>query len=728
MWWLLIAACVGKVDDTGAVPDTGPAVETETEPVALTVAFEPPEPTTVDDIAVVVSSGVVANVTWSLAGEVLAEGEVLAASWTAEGQEWTAAVEVDGLVFSGVVEVYNAPPDAPSVVAGPSAPVQLVDDLWCEVAAPLSDPDGDPLVAAVFWQVDGVDHTGEVGTRSLAGDLVPAGVARAGEAWACRVEVVDDDLATVSAVSEPLVVAPFDSLAVDPEVPWPVSVTPYPPVPGAEMTVTYTGPLADKAAVDLEYGFDGWVLPHVDAVSEPTEYDIVRWISTAPMTAGKGSFTVTVDVPPDARSAHFVFRVPGGATDDNAGEQYGQHLVFPYIGPYLGWSDDALPGEGLVVSYGTSRGCLGTVTWGVWPDDLARVAVGDREDWLHHVVIDGLEPGTDYAYRVYGCDGRASDPYSFRTPPAAGEPMTFLALADMQDDMPGRRWDDVAVEALATAPEAAFALVSGDMAADDLPGLWWRYFDGGRPLFAAMPTVASIGNHDTPTWDSVDDPTSFLRYFTPPTNGDGPDRYALTVGPARLLVLSTEAVGTLEPGEPQDRWVEAELLDVLDGGVPSVDWVFTAMHRPPYDAGKSFAFETPLFRPVTRHFDGIVDWCFGAHEHLGQRFLPIDYDAALSPSGLYGPTGDDGAGYFVLPPAGANTRTAVVSPLAEGGDNRALLAWPEVPAGAEDVVSEHGFVVVRLAGRTIGVETWLTGTAGAPLPAHLADEIVYTKP
>ena len=85
---------------------------------------------------------------------------------------------------SGVI-VGNTPPGPPTPVVTPEEPAAGEDDLICEVEVASADADDDAVTYAVTWQLEGVDHTGDVLTTEYDGDTVPAEDTEIGEIWTC---------------------------------------------------------------------------------------------------------------------------------------------------------------------------------------------------------------------------------------------------------------------------------------------------------------------------------------------------------------------------------------------------------------------------------------------------------------------------------------------------------------------------------------------------------------
>ena len=134
---------------------------------------------------------------------------------------------------------------------------------------------------------------------------------------------------------------------------------------------------------------------------------------------------------------------------------------------------------------------------------------------LHAVRVRGLQPGTDYRYRIFsqevqswpdvnnvtygktvGADASRRRAYGFRTFPAAGSGCSFLVLNDIHGkaDVLTRLCKRVDFS------ELGFVAFNGDMSSSVESGeqLFKDYLDASAALFAAgTPILFTRGNHET---------------------------------------------------------------------------------------------------------------------------------------------------------------------------------------------------------------------------------------
>lgn len=508
-----------------------------------------------------------------------------------------------------------------------------------------------------------------------------------------------------------------------------VALEPSAPVPGGSVRIRYQGPLCEHANLSALVGFNGWVdlYEWADFDADYTDGDTWYFLEVPLLPGPDGVPEGTVDLPDDLRALHLRFWDPTTwETDDNDGDAYNYGVRFPYVGPYLTWNAETRPGTGLVVNFATDGETRGRVRYGTTPG-LSEVASDDGETRWHHVALTDLEPGQTWYYQVLDEAGHASEVYSFRTPQEDAATLKVVAVSDIQDVGEDEAWPRVLDAIVESHLDADLLLVAGDMPDADVPAQWWIFFDKSRDLLSRVPILPAVGNHDTPGVDSSPDSTHFREIFALPYATDGEPYYALDHGPFRFLSLNSEKPEEWEEGAAQHSFASAELAGCWTDGVRTCEGVFAFWHIPVYNAGYRHYDEGDPMRPLTALFDGTVDWAIGGHEHLGQRFLPIRYDATLAPSGSYGTGPDDGVGYLVLPPGGDYVSDWIVDPEDEGAWLRDLLASPVPAEDASDVASENGFVTLEVDPDGTTVTLWGVGTVLDPLSLYARDSVTVPR-
>eukprot|EP00775_Hariotina_reticulata_P005096 gene5096-5337_t len=298
--------------------------------------------------------------------------------------------------------------------------------------------------------------------------------------------------------------------------------------------------------------------------------------------------------------------------------------------------------------------------------------------YLHRAVLTGLEPGTDYRYRIVGAD-RAQ---TFRSAPLPGPDFrfTFLGFGDMGD----------ATHTSAKSPGAASTLLRlhqevdshknpsdlilhvGDISyADGDPDIWDSFMDSLEPIASRVPYMVAIGNHEygyEKRSSSVSDPSGAAGPYQPPWGNFGSDSrgecgvmtarrfhmpgdeaadnapfwYSFEYGSVHFTVLSSEHA--LEPGSRQHRWLEDDLESVDRCATP---WLVVLLHRPIY-----VVYPHKSNREVGEHIRSNiedllllykVDATISGHVHSYYRTCPVR-DAGCIPDWASPPAHQPSAG------------------------------------------------------------------------------------
>ncbi|WBU37260.1 GH92 family glycosyl hydrolase [Homoserinibacter sp. YIM 151385] len=122
-------------------------------------------------------------------------------------------------------------------------------------------------------------------------------------------------------------------------------------------------------------------------------------------------------------------------------------------------------------------------------------SIGGYPARSHSARITGLEPDTEYQYRVASGSQR-SVWRTFTTAAAEAEPFTFLYFGDAQEGI-GSVWHDSVDAAVAASPEAELALYAGDMVNTSTNDSEWRdWFAGIEDLGARTNSLTTPGNHE----------------------------------------------------------------------------------------------------------------------------------------------------------------------------------------------------------------------------------------
>jgi 3',5'-cyclic AMP phosphodiesterase CpdA len=250
-----------------------------------------------------------------------------------------------------------------------------------------------------------------------------------------------------------------------------------------------------------------------------------------------------------------------------------------------------------------------------------------NEAHFHSVVLDGLTPGTRYAYRV-GDTRNWSEWFHFSTASADDEPFTFVYFGDAQTELKPL-WSRVVREAFANAPKARFLLHAGDLVDDpNSDAQWGEWFQAGSWLNAMTPNVMTPGNHEyhkvglfktlqlTPHW---------RPQFTLPENG--PPELAETVYTFDYQGVRFVSLNSNERQQEQVPWLEHVL------STNPARWTIITFHHPIYSASglrtKSELERNTLLRELWQPvFDRHrVDLVLQGHDHTYARSGLVAGDA-----------------------------------------------------------------------------------------------------
>ncbi|EIW19562.1 MULTISPECIES: purple acid phosphatase family protein [Pelosinus] len=244
---------------------------------------------------------------------------------------------------------------------------------------------------------------------------------------------------------------------------------------------------------------------------------------------------------------------------------------------------------------------------------------GGKHFGIYTAHITNLTAGTEYEYRI-SVGKRQSAWMEFKTEP---ESTSFKALifGDSQS-LDYKDWAKTAQTAWEKNGDAAFFVNMGDLVDNGQDEWQWNaWFNGGAKLFAAIPVVPVMGNHETYSLDwKMAKPDYYLSLFALPANGlAGLERFAYSYdyGDVHFIVLNTQ-LNELQEWYPdlleqQQRWLAKDLSKTQK------KWKVVLMHRGIW----THPFNGPLdvigqtFVPVFDQYH--VDLVFTGHVHSYAR-------------------------------------------------------------------------------------------------------------
>jgi len=208
---------------------------------------------------------------------------------------------------------------------------------------------------------------------------------------------------------------------------------------------------------------------------------------------------------------------------------------------------------------------------------------------IHSLRLEGLQPATDYRYRVPALDG-SGDSHAFTTPPPPGseQPVRLWVLGDpgaYTDNARGvrraaRSW--LREHRRAGLPLLDIWLTTGDNAytsgrnSEFQQALFEPYADW-LARFALWP---AYGNHDARRW-------AFFRIFELPQQGESggvpsstEHYYAFDHGNVHVLMLDSQD-SDLDVGGEMYQWLRRDLQ------ASTAPWTIAVFHHPPYSRGSN---------------------------------------------------------------------------------------------------------------------------------------------
>lgn len=232
---------------------------------------------------------------------------------------------------------------------------------------------------------------------------------------------------------------------------------------------------------------------------------------------------------------------------------------------------------------------------------------------VHKAVVQGLEPGTEYVYRVGNGSDKVSEQGTFRTAELDGTRTKFLFFGDSQsaNEAGFELWGNIVRKAVADQPDYDFILQAGDMVEDGFKEDEWNmWFKAVQDTFLKTTVVSVVGNHEVTGTRKNDD---FLAHFNNPQNGIDSlkgSNYSFNYHNAHIAVLNSEY-----DLEEQKEWLRRDLA------ATDKTWKIVTFHRGPYGSKNN---EKHIRNAWTSTFDELnVDVALNGHDHVYLRTYPL---------------------------------------------------------------------------------------------------------
>lgn len=206
----------------------------------------------------------------------------------------------------------------------------------------------------------------------------------------------------------------------------------------------------------------------------------------------------------------------------------------------------------------------------------------------HSALVDGLDPGSTYVYRVGDGskgDSHWSEWFQIEMPDEdENQPFSFIYFGDAQNDVKSM-WSRVVRKSYKMMPEVQFMLHAGDLINHSESNReWGEWFYAGSYIHATVPSVMTPGNHE---YNYFNGALSQLwkPQFNLPKNGPLEDIketcYALDYGNMKLISFDAKYF----KDRPESRTTQIQWLDSILAS-NTKKWVTLFMHYPIYSTAK----------------------------------------------------------------------------------------------------------------------------------------------
>lgn len=235
------------------------------------------------------------------------------------------------------------------------------------------------------------------------------------------------------------------------------------------------------------------------------------------------------------------------------------------VEPYLQFATQT----SMTVMWHTSLQASSVVRYG--STDACKQTIEGNASVIHEVVLEGLEPETQYFYRVESRTPAGtsylSEPATFKTAVKKETPYAFAVISDTQ----GNPKVSKQIAELAWGQRPSFLLHPGDLVSTGKNREHWlnHFFPGMRPLINHVPFYPVLGNHEQ----------NAKHYYDYVSLPDPEYYYAFDFGNARFFMVDTNQ--KVNPGSVQFKWLEKELA------ASKAKWKFVCHHHPPYSSDEN---------------------------------------------------------------------------------------------------------------------------------------------
>lgn len=250
--------------------------------------------------------------------------------------------------------------------------------------------------------------------------------------------------------------------------------------------------------------------------------------------------------------------------------------------------------------------------------------------------LQGLEPGSDYSYRVL-LDGTPASTGQFRTAPAQPAPFRFTAFGDQgvgsHSAVMLRQVAALAPDIHLIAGDLCYANQNGRGRPGDIfkPRLWDAWLVQNNQVAATVPVLCALGNHEMePGFDVHGYAGVLARVPLPSTSPLAcPASWAVRYGTVGFVGLDSNDVSHELPANrgytagEQTRWLKSTLAEMRTPG-SGIDFIVVVLHHSPYSSNEAHASEGGVREAWVPLFDRYAaDLVIAGHNHCYERTLPL---------------------------------------------------------------------------------------------------------
>ncbi len=338
------------------------------------------------------------------------------------------------------------------------------------------------------------------------------------------------------------------------------------------------------------------------------------------------------------------------------------------------------------------------------------------EEWegnyMHKLVVTGLEAGKAYTYRVG--NGTAWSEWGTFVTDNADDKVSFINIADVQaSDYEGfMKGADTLAGAFATLPGADFVSNCGDFTNDSTNEEWDAYDKAFGAMNNDYTLVPVAGNHDglgVEYWFN----NMFALDTTESVQIKDGVNYSFDYGNAHFAVINTNDI--LSISLAQLKWLKNDMNST------DKDWKIVFFHKSPYSLGKDAKWPDALYlqESLARVLDECnVDFAFSGHDHQYIRTKPITRNKLNEDGTTYVLSGTAGGKRYEIRPFLENHF------LKEELVDKVVIQRDGVGFESEDYIGGC-FETVEIDGGKLTLKTYIVADADGKITQ--VDEYVVTK-